>query len=129
MILGSFGVFSNINPPIQATEKIQSGPQAARQDFEKTLAQTLASGRHKNVSISDTAAILQFTFKGEGPKAARHDGLVPFNKATFFKEILAPSNEQDLCRLGFKGLEITANGRILSQQTLYCEVSRRPAGS
>lgn len=128
MIASSIVVFSNIRPMIQAPEKIRSGPQAARQEFERALTQTLASGRHKNVSISDTAAVLQFTFKGEGPKAARHDGLVPFNKATFFKEILAPRNEQDLCRLEFKALEITVNGRSLNPQTLYCEVSRTPAG-
>ncbi len=128
MIASSIVLFSNIKPTIQASEETRSRLPAARQEFERTLTQTLTAGRHKNVSISDTAAVLQFSFAGEGPKAARHDGLVPFNKAIFFKEILAPSSEQDLCRLGLKALEITVNRQILSQQALYCEVSESSAG-
>lgn len=68
MIASSIVVFFSVKPAIRTPEEIPSGPQAARQEFERTLTQTLSSGRHKNVSISDTAAVLQFTFKGRGQR-------------------------------------------------------------
>jgi hypothetical protein len=123
-------LFWNMLPPAESSQEAQARAEAARRQFETTLSQSItAAVRHKNVAVSSADDGLLFTFTSEGPKAARRDGLTPFNKKTFFSEFLSPHTEAELCGLGFKRLEFSANGNPLTQQLLDCAASPNPQDS
>jgi hypothetical protein len=114
-------LFWNMLPPAESSQEAQARAEAARRQFETGLSQSItAAARHKNVSVSSADDGLLFTFTSEGPKAARRDGLTPFNKKTFFTEFLTAHTEAELCGLGFKKLEFSANGSPPTQQQLDC---------
>jgi hypothetical protein len=122
-------LFSNMGAPTERPEEVQLQMQSAREQFGKTLSQAIATGRHKNVSVSCEGDALLFKFVNERPKAARADGITPFNKTTFFAEFLMPRTESDLCGLGFKTLRISASGHPATRQSLECGDATVPAHS
>jgi len=117
-------LFWKMLPQGEAPQQTQGRLQTSRNQFVATLSQSIAgNAEHKNVSVSSADDALLFTFINEGPKAARRDGVTPFNKATFFGEFLTSGTESQLCALGFARLEFSANGRHLAPQSLDCPAS------
>jgi hypothetical protein len=121
MLVVAAVLFWNMLPPAENPQEMQAQMEAARQQFGTALSQSIAAtANHKNVSVSSKDDALLFVFTSEGPKAARHDGLVPFEKNAFFREFLGSHTETELCSMGFKRLGFSANGNMLTQQSIDC---------
>jgi hypothetical protein len=129
LLMGALTITLISNLWKQATaEDTAAAAHTTRLQFAAVLSQTVhANAKHNNVSLSSSDDALLFAFTNEGPKASRRDGLTPFNKKTFFREFLVPKTECDLCSLGFKRLELSANGKALPPQALDCAPSQNPA--
>jgi type II secretory pathway pseudopilin PulG len=121
----SLVLFSKLSPQSLPadTSQAQAQIELARQQFAASLSQALAAKKYRNVSVLSANDSLSFTFTGEGPKAARRDGLVPFNKQAFLKRFVEPKNETDLCSEGFTKLQFSVNRNLPSVQTLDCVTS------
>lgn len=113
-----------------AAEDAAAKARSARLQFATKLSERVASAaRHNNVSFSSADDALLFSFTNEGPKASRRDGVVPFDRRIFFREFFFPRTEADLCELGFRRLEFSANGKPLPQQALECTAPPTPRGA
>lgn len=124
MVIIAALLFWNMLPQAESPMDAQSRMDAAQEQFATALSQSItAAGRHQNVSISTADDALVFAFTGEGPKTARRDGLTPFSKTAFFREFLGPHTEAEMCALGFKKFEFSANGNPLAQHPLACASS------
>jgi hypothetical protein len=121
MAVAAVVLFWNMLPQGETPKQREARLQASRIQFAAALSQSIAvSAKHKNVSVVSTSDGLLFAFTNEGPKAARRDGLTPFNKNIFFSEFLTSNSESQLCSLGFEKLEFSSNGKSLPFQLLGC---------
>jgi hypothetical protein len=113
---------SKTSPDANQQEQVRLHLQqvAAREDFAKSLAQTIALAKRMNVVVSSKSESLSFSFAGEGPKAARRDGLMPYNEEIFFKKFVKPHTENELCSIGFKAIEISINAASPTEEGLNC---------
>jgi hypothetical protein len=91
----------------------------ARQGFAQSLTQRLQI-KHPTLKVDAVNDELYFRFVNEGPNSARHEGLEPFVKPTFFKRFIDPSSESELCGLGFRVVSGTRDGRLAFRYTLNC---------
>ena len=108
------------NPVLQTDVELQHAKEEqARQLFVRGLAQNLLS-RQTNVTVSSVADTLIFHFSKEGPKAARRDGVEPFNKQILIKKFLQPNTERELCGLSFRHLRIARNDAPPNAYELDC---------
>jgi hypothetical protein len=101
-------------------EQQQLKEDQARKLFIQRLTQELLTN-HSNVTFTATTEVLTLQFTNEGPKAAKRDGINPFDKPTLFKRFLTSSNEIDLCGLGFRSLGIVKNNTPSKQYSLNCK--------
>jgi hypothetical protein len=91
----------------------------ARQGFAQSLTQRLQI-KHPTLKVDAVNDELYFRFANEGPNSARHEGLEPFVKPTFFKRFIDPSSESELCGLGFRVISSTRDGRLTFRHVLNC---------
>jgi hypothetical protein len=104
----------------QKVQKEESAKQdRARQEFAGGLNQKfVVKNKVATATSANTNLAIQFT--KEGPKAARRDGIEPFIKNTFFKQVLQPDTEKTLCDLGFRTLSVARNSGAPTTISLYC---------
>jgi len=91
----------------------------SRQQFTQSLGQRFAS-KHVHVETSSINQKLFLHFVNEVPKAARRDGLQPFDKQTMFKRVLSPNTESELCVLGFRTLVTKRDNLPANESELNC---------
>ena len=91
----------------------------ARQSFAQSLTQRLQV-KHSTLKVDAVNDELYFRFVNEGPNTARHEGLEPFVKPTFFRRFVEPNSENELCGLGFRVVSGTRDGRLTFRHPLNC---------
>jgi hypothetical protein len=103
----------------QAELAKQEQARRARQDYVDGLNRRFVT-ESRNTTAGAEKTNVAFQFTKEGPKAARRDGIEPFDETIFFNRVLRPDTEHMLCDLGFQTLSITRNADAPRIVTLTC---------